>query len=118
MQRTAAALVAVLLIVASASVWCGLQCELAQLGAAAAHHCDDTHDSGPVHWDPAFGGHLAKCKPASHCHLMLAAAVGVLATIAMACVRRSADRAPDERFTSLIHAPLERPPKALGLLPA
>lgn len=91
---------------------------MAQLGVNAAHPCDDAHDSKPVHRDAALAGHMAKCKPASHCHLMLAAAVGALATIAMACVRRSADRAPDERFTSLIHAPLERPPKALGLLPA
>lgn len=114
----AAALVTVLLVVASASVWCGLQCELAQLAKGAAHHCDDGLAPGTADPGAAPAGHLAKGKPASHCHLMLAAAVGALATIAMTQVRLSADRTSDERFASLIHAPPERPPKALELLPA
>lgn len=118
MQRVAAALVAVLLAVTSASAWCGLQCELARLGADVAHHYDGDHAIGTTHGAAAAAGHFTKCKPTSHCHLMLAAAVGALATVAMAHARRKAERAPDERFASLIHTPPERPPKAFELSPA
>lgn len=119
MRQLAMLLVAMLLAVATGSVQCALQCQLGRLdGDATAHPCQEALDGSAAHEAAAPERQVALCKSALGCHLTLVAVICVAAALVVMYTRRHATAAPSARFTSLTHAPAQRPPISSDCLPA